>query len=103
MGRNVCMCFVSTVSTYIALNALHALILCLDSVNIHSIQNTQCISCFDPLYQVSRHETEVTAPFYVHTDKVTMSGFFIIGFKVYLSLLQRVKSKRATIQTINSN
>ena len=78
MGRNVYMSFVSTVSTYIALNALHALILCLDSVNIHSIQNAQCISCFDPLYQVSRHETEVTVPFYVHTDKVTMSGFFII-------------------------
>ena len=48
MGRNVYMSFVSTVSTYIALNALHALILCLDSVNIHSIQNAQCISCFDP-------------------------------------------------------
>ena len=36
MGRNVCMCFVLTVSTYIALNALHALILCLDSVDIHN-------------------------------------------------------------------
>ena len=46
MGRNVGMYFVLTVSIYIALNALHALILCLDSVNIHNIQ---CISHFDPL------------------------------------------------------
>ena len=37
MGRNVCMCSVSTVSTYIALNALEILIICVDSVNIHSI------------------------------------------------------------------
>ena len=103
LWAEMCMCFVSTVSTYIALNALHTLILCLDSVNIHSIQNTLCISCFDPLYQVSRHETEVIASFYVHTDKVTMSGFFIIWFEVGLSLLQRVKSKTATIQTIKLN
>ena len=65
MGRHVCMCFVSTVLTYIALNALHALILCIDSVNIHNIQ---CIATFDPLYQPSQHENEeATAPFYVHT------------------------------------
>ena len=47
MGRNVCMCSVSTVSTYIALNVLHALILCLNIVNIHNIQ---CMAYFDPLY-----------------------------------------------------
>ena len=34
MGRNVCMCFVLTLSTYIALNALHALIICLNSVDM---------------------------------------------------------------------
>ena len=50
IGRNVCMCFVSNVLTYIALNALHALILCLDSVDIHNIQY---ISHFDPLNQLS--------------------------------------------------
>ena len=50
MGRNVCMYFVLTVSTYIAVNALHALILCLDSVDIHNIQS---ISHFDPLNQLS--------------------------------------------------
>ena len=73
------MCFVLTVSTYIALNALHALILCLDSVDIHKIHNIQCISCFDPLYQLSQHENEATVPFYVLTDKVMYySGFFII-------------------------
>ena len=50
--RNVWMCFVSTMLTYMALNALdlHALILCLDYVNIHNIQ---CI-----------------APFALHTHKV---------------------------------
>ena len=37
MGRNVWMCFVLTVSTYIALNAFHTLILCLDSVDIHTV------------------------------------------------------------------
>ena len=74
----MCVC-VLTVSTYISLNALHALILCLYSVNIHKIHNIQCISHFDPLYRLSRHETEATLSFYVHTDKVMYcSGFFII-------------------------
>ena len=41
MCRNVCMCFVLTVSTYIALNACNASILCLDSVDIHNIHNIQ--------------------------------------------------------------
>ena len=35
MGRNVWMCFVSTVSTYIALNALEILVPSVDRVNIY--------------------------------------------------------------------
>ena len=35
--RNVWMCFVLTVSTYIALNALEILMTCVDSVNVYSI------------------------------------------------------------------
>ena len=41
------MCFVLTALTYIALITLHALILCLDSDDIHNIHNIQCISHFD--------------------------------------------------------
>ena len=79
MGRNVCMCFVSTVSTYIVLNALHALIFCLNSVDIDIIHSIQCIACFDPLYQSSQLENEeATVPFNVHTHKVIMSSFLII-------------------------
>ena len=37
MGRNVWMCFVSTASTYIALNALEILMPDVDSVDIYSI------------------------------------------------------------------
>ena len=37
MGRNVWMCFVSTASTYIALNALEILMPYVDSVDIYSI------------------------------------------------------------------
>ena len=41
------MCFVLTVSTYIALNALHALIFVL-TVSTNNIAYTiQCIGCFD--------------------------------------------------------
>ena len=36
MDRNVCMCSVSTVLTYIAFKAICALISCVDSVNIHN-------------------------------------------------------------------
>ena len=53
MGRNVWMCFVSTVSTYIALNALEILMPSVDSVNIYSIYSNaivycvwQCIECY---------------------------------------------------------
>ena len=68
MCRNVCMCFVLTVSIYIALNACNALILCLDSVDIHNIHNIQCIAPFDPLYRPSQHKNEeATAPLNVHT------------------------------------
>ena len=89
MGRNVWMCFIPTVLTYIALNTLHALIFCLDSVDIHSIHNTQCIACFDPLYRPSQHENEeAIVPFNIHTHMVTMSGFLIIQFEVGLSLFQ---------------
>ena len=35
MGRNVWMCFVSTVLTYIALNALEILTTCINSVDIY--------------------------------------------------------------------
>ena len=39
----------------------------------------ESITHFDPLYGLSRHENEVTAIFYVHTDKVMYcSDFFII-------------------------
>ena len=37
MGRNVWMCFVSTVSTYMALNALEILMPSVNSVDIYSI------------------------------------------------------------------
>ena len=37
MGRNVWMCFVSTASTYIALNALEILAPSVNSINIYSI------------------------------------------------------------------
>ena len=43
--------FTSTVLTCIVLNALHALIVCPDSVDINNIHNIQYISHFDPLYQ----------------------------------------------------
>ena len=56
MGTNVCICFALTVLTYIAQNALHVLIPCLNTADIHSIHNMQCISHFDPLYQPSQHE-----------------------------------------------
>ena len=76
MSRNVWMCFVSTVSTYIAFNALHALIFVLTvSTNKipYSIHNSiALILCINHL----------DMPFNVHTtDKVTMitvSGFLTI-------------------------
>ena len=93
MGRNVCTCFVSTVLTYIAMNALEIPKTCVNSIDIQSIE---CIMCFDPLFWQCQHiqhtmhfmlwsfVSTVSAwewshcTLYAHTDKVTMSSFFII-------------------------
>ena len=48
MGRNVWMCFVSTVLTYIAFNALEILKSCINNINICSIEH---IVLFNALYQ----------------------------------------------------
>ena len=81
------MCFVLTVSTYIALNALHALILCLDSVDIHK---TQCIAPFDPLYQPSGHENEeATVSFNAHTHTHTQDD---TEWLLYYLIQSRYKS-----------
>ena len=80
------MCFVLTVSTYIAFNALHALIF-VSTVSKnkipYSIHNSiALILCIDHL----------DMPFNVHTtDKVTMitvSGFLTIKFEVGLTVIQ---------------
>ena len=82
----MCGCFVLTVSTYIAFNALHALIF-VSTVSTnkipYSIYNSiALILCIDHL----------NMPFNVHTtDKVTMitvSGFLTILFEVGLTVIQ---------------